>query len=111
MLRRLPAIQGPRGRPRRKPKTLAGDRGYGFRSIIEAVESMGIRSQLSPRHIAHGSGLGRVRYVVEQTLAGLGHCRRIKLCYEKTAEHFQAFNELASDLMCAKRLHQVTAGL
>lgn len=111
MLARLPAIQGPRGRPRRKPKALLGDRGYGFPWIIAGVVAMRIVSMLAPRGSEHGSGLGKRRYVVERTLAGLGHCRRLKLCYEKTGEHFQAFNELGVCLFCAKRLHQVTDGL
>lgn len=111
MVRRIPPIQGPRGRPRHKPKALIGDRGYGFPWIIAAVVAMGIRSLLCPRGSEHGSGLGTRRYVVERTLAGFGHCRRIKLCYEKCGEHFQAFHDLAACLLCARRLRQVTAGL
>lgn len=111
MLRGLPAVQGPRGRPRRKPKALVGDRGYGFPWIIAAVVAMGITSLLAPRGSEHGSGLGRVRYVVEQTLAAFGQFRRIKFCYERWGKHFQAFHDLAATLICFNRLRQVTGGL
>lgn len=111
MLALLPAIQGKRGRPRRRVGTLYGDRGYGFPETIRAVRVRGITPRLSPRGAEHGSGLGRKRYVVEQTLAGLGHCRRLKICYEKTGKHFQAFHEIAEGLFCFGRLQQVTGGL
>ena len=111
MLADLPAIRQPRGRPRRKPRQLLGDRGYGFAWLIAAVVALGIVSLLAPRGSPHASGLGKRRYVIERTLACLGHCRRVKACYEKTADHFQAFNELAASLLCFRRLQRVTGGL
>lgn len=110
MVEHLPAIQGPRGRPRRRPKALCGDRGYGFPHLISAIIMLSIVSMLAPRGEAHGSGLGQVRYVVERSLAWFGHCRRLKMCYEKTGAHFQAFHDLAACLICAnrlKRLHEL----
>ncbi|MGB4259803.1 MAG: hypothetical protein WBL15_19055, partial [Phycisphaerae bacterium] len=52
----------------------------------------------------HGSGLGRVRYVVERTLAWFANNRRIRMCYERKACHFQAFHELAAALIVAGKL-------
>ena len=106
----MPAIQGPRGRPRRKPHALVGDRGYGFPWIISAIipiATIGIEPWLCPRGSKHGSRLGEVRDVVERTLAWFGHCRRIKLCYEKCGEHFQAFHDLAACLICANKLKRL----
>lgn len=111
MVQSLPAIQGPRGRPRRKPGALVGDRGYGFAWLIAAITAMRIVSLLAPRGSAHGSGLGRLRYVVERTLRWFDHNRRLKRCYEKSGEHFQAFHDLAATLLCFNRLQQVTGGL
>ena len=88
-----------------------GDRGYGFPWITAAVMGMGIRSLLAPRASEHGSGLGTQRYVVEQTLAAYGSFRRIKFCYERRGDHFQGFHDLASCVICANRLRQVTGGL
>jgi len=104
LLRAMPSIPGPQGRPRTKPQALVGDRGYGFPWIIAAVKRLGITSLLAPRGSDHGSGLGKIRYVVEQTLANIGHCRRLKFCYEKTQSMFQAFHELAAAMLCFKQL-------
>jgi transposase len=107
MLQSIPPIQGPRGRPRRKPEAFQGDRGYGFPGLIAEVLAMGVRSLLAPRGVEHGSGLGQTRYVVERTLAWFGHNRRLKICYEKSGAHFQAFHDLAACLICVRRLIQV----
>jgi transposase len=108
MVRAIPPIPGSQGgRPRRKPKAMQGDRGYGFPWIIAKVRSMGIKPLLAPRRSPHGSGLGRTRYVVERTLSWVGSPRRLKLCYEMTGEHFQAFHELGACLICSNRLRKV----
>lgn len=100
LLDRIPPVQGPRGRPRRKPEAFVGDRGYGFSSVIAQVEAKRIHSLLAPRHAEHGSGLGRFRWVVERTLAWFSNYRRLKLCYEWNGSSFQAFHELAAGLIC-----------
>ena len=70
LLDALPAVQGPRGRPRRKPDGIFGDRAYGTAEMITLVISRGIESFLAPRSDdTHGSGLGCFRYVVERMLA------------------------------------------
>jgi transposase len=104
MVESIPPIKQPRGRPRRKPGELIGDRGYGFAWIIQAIVALGIASLLCPRGSPHGSGLGKRRYVIERTLSWLGNFRRVKLCYEKTGAHFQAFHDLAASIVCAGRL-------
>ena len=100
-----PAVQGPRGRPRRNPGSIVGDRAYGTAAMIALVIAMGIFSFLAPRaDTTHGSGLGVLRYVVERTLACFGHFRRLKMCYERTGEHFQALHEVAACCLIATRL-------
>ena len=111
MVQKLPLIQGPRGRPRHKPDALVGDRGYGFPWIIAAIMAMGIQSLLDPRGSAHGSGLGKVRYVIERTMAWFGNWRRLRVCYEKTPAHWQAYNQLAACMICFRRLHRLTTVL
>jgi transposase len=104
----MPPIPGPRGRPRTKPKVLQGDAGYGSALLAALVKCLGIRPLLAPlgkRRAKHGSGLGRTRYVVERTLSWFGNFRRLKLCYEKTESHFQAFHELAAAILCANRVN------
>ena len=105
MLDAIPPVQGPRGRPRRKPGSVYGDRAYGTAAMVALVTMLGIFSFLAPRNSdTHGSGLGVFRYVVERTLACFSQFRRIKVCYERTGEHFQAFNELAACCLVVTRL-------
>ena len=105
LLEALPTVQGPRGRPRRKPGGIFGDRAYGTAEMIALVISLGMVSFLAPRgDDTHGSGLGCFRYVVERTLACFSHFRRLKVCYERWPEHFQAFHDLAACCLIVTRL-------
>ena len=116
-LNALPQVKlnsGP-GAPRRRPKALVGDAGYGFDHTIREVVRRQIKSLLAPRArrgkpATHGSGLGRIRYVIERTLSWMANFRRIVQCYEATGRAWKAFNELACCLVCANRLHKVNAG-
>src|SRR5207244_3300934 len=62
----IPPIHGPRGRPRRKPKALYGDRAYGNRRNRAGLKERGIEDHLARPRTPHGSGLGTIRYVVER---------------------------------------------
>lgn len=107
MLDAIPPSDGKRGRPRRRPKIFQGDGAYGIKAIVAQVVQRRVRSLLAPygkSRQEHGSGLGTTRYVVERTLSWMSHFRRLKLCYERGSEHFQAFHELAACLICANRL-------
>lgn len=104
LLDTMPPIQGPRGRPRRTPDVVLGDRAYGTPKNIAACRARRIFPLLAKIHTGHGSGLGTLRWVVESCLAWFGHHRRLKICYERSGEHFQAFHELAAGLICARKL-------
>ena len=100
-----PAVQGPRGRPRRNPGGIFGDRAYGTAAMIALMAALHILSFLAPRSDkSHGSGLGVFRYVVERTLACFSNFRRLRLCYERWHCHWQAFHELAACLLVCSRL-------
>ena len=66
----FPTVRGVRGRPRLHPRYLCADRGYDFDVYRRALRDRGITPRIARRGIAHGSGLGRVRWVVERTFAG-----------------------------------------
>ena len=105
LLEAMPAVQGPRGRPRRRPGSVFGDRAYGTAEMIALVLLLRIFSFLAPRaRKAHRSGLGAFRYVVERSLACFSQFRRIRMCYERTGAHFQALHELAACCLIATRL-------
>jgi Transposase DDE domain len=106
LLDALPPTRSKSGRLRRKPGAVVGDRGYGFKWIIAQVLQRKIRSLLAPRGSPHGSGLGKIRYVIERTISWVSSFRRIAHCYERTAAHWQAFNELACCMICANKLRQ-----
>jgi transposase len=106
MLKQMPMLPDGKGKRRKKPKALQGDRGYGFVHIIKLLMRLMIVSLLAPRGSAHGSGLGKTRYVVERTLAWIGNYRRLKLCYERTGDHFRAFHVLACCVICSNRLRR-----
>lgn len=107
LLDTIPWIQGLRGRPRHRPDIFQGDRAYGSQENIDATRLRGIQPLLPPMHSKeHGSGLGRFRYVVERALSWFNNYRRLRMCYEKTGTHFQAFHDLANCLICAKKLQQ-----
>jgi transposase len=106
LLGKIPPCGGRRGRPRRRPKVFQGDAAYGIKAIVDQVIAQRIKPLLAPYGKTlkkHGSGLGKNRYVVERSLGWFSHFRRLKLCYERTAEHFQAFHELAACILCAQR--------
>jgi len=104
LLDAMPPLPTRRGRPRRRPDVAVGDRAYGTPTNITACRARGIVPLLARIGTGHGSGLGTFRWVVESCLAWFGHHRRLKLCYERTPEHFQAFHDLAAALICARKL-------
>ena len=107
LLDALPPLPGRRGPPRRYPVFLVGDRAYGSAANRRACRSRRIRPLLARPKSEHGSGLGELRYVVERSLAWIGHNRRLKVCYEKTRAHFQALHDLAAARLCALKLRPV----
>lgn len=110
MLDAIPSCDGARGRPRSRPSVFQGDGAYGIKATIAEVVRRRVHSLLAPYGKArteHGSGLGKTRYVVERSLSWMSNFRRLKLCYERFGEHFQAFHELAACLICANRIEQL----
>lgn len=87
-----------------KPRELLGDRAYGTNAALAGLRARGIRPLLSRRHTARGSGLGRRRYVIERTLSWFNFHRRLRVCYERTGESFEAFHDLAATLICFGKL-------
>jgi len=67
---------------------------------------MGIEPVFAHRGTPHGSGLGRVRYVVERTIANIHQNRRLKIRYERRSDIHQAFLTLACIKLCWYRLDQ-----
>jgi transposase len=96
-----------RGRPRRRPRRLAGDKGYSYRRIrrylrrrrIEAV----IPSRKDQRRDPHfDKEAYRRRNVVERCVSWLKENRRLATRHEKLAVNFLAMVKLAMIRRCLK---------
>jgi transposase len=100
----IPAVRGKRGRPRRRPQRVQGDRAYDSEPHRQWLRRLGIEPVLAKRNTPHGSGLGVYRWVVERTLAWLHQFRRLRIRYERRAELHEAFMTLGCALICWRLL-------
>jgi transposase len=104
LLQAIPPVRGTRGRPRRRPRRVQGDRGDDSAPHRQALRARGITPVLARRGTAHGSGLGLYRWVVERTLAWLPQWRRLRVRYERRADIHEAFLTLGCALICSRYL-------
>jgi transposase len=99
------AILQRRGRPRRRPKQLAGDKGYSYPRIREWLRSHGITAVIAQRDdqrkrhkgrpIEFDKELYRRRCVIEQCIGWLKECRRVATRFEKLAVNFVVMIKVA----------------
>ena len=98
---RLPGL---RGRPRTRPKHLAGDKAYSYRPVFAYLHRRRIRPVISLRKGGHmGKGcprgfdpdLYRRRNAIERCVGWLKGCRSIATCHEKLTINFAAMVKLA----------------
>ena len=64
-------VGGRLGRPRKRPAVILADRGYDHDKYRRLVRRRGICPVIARRGVAHGSGLGSQRRVVERAFAGV----------------------------------------
>jgi transposase len=103
---RFPRLQGERGRPRRRPDCVLGDRAYDSQTARRELRARHILPLLAARRTRHGSGLGRWRWVVERTFAWLNQFRRLRVRYDKRADIPEAFLSLGCALICWQSLRK-----
>lgn len=97
-------VTGKVRRPRQKPDRLLADRGYGHGKHRRLLRALGITPVIARRGEAHGSGLGRHRWVVERGFAYLHNFRRLGIRYERDPDIHTAFLTLACAILCRRRL-------
>lgn len=90
----------PVGRPRRRPRRLAGDKGYSYRRIRRYLRRRGIRAVIPTRKDqeripSFDKATYRRRNVVERCIGWLKERRRLATRFEKLAENFLAMVQLA----------------
>ena len=93
-------VNGKRGRPRKRPDVVQGDRGYDSQRHREALRRRGMKPLLAKRGVPHGSGLGKSRWAVERSFAWLHDLRRLRVRYERRADIHEAFLKLACAMIC-----------
>jgi transposase len=101
----IPPVRGRRGRPRRRPKRLFGDRAYHSREGRSELRRRHIQAKIAAPKSPHGSGLGKHRWVVERTIAWLHQYRRLRVRYERRDDIHEAFLAIGCSLICLKLLN------
>ncbi len=98
------AIPQPVGRPRKRPRRLAGDKGYSSGKIRDWLRRHGITPLIPHKDNEKARHDGRVKFdkagykrrsIVEQTIGWLKECRRVATRFEKLAINFLAMMKLA----------------
>ena len=93
-------VRGKVGRPRQHTDCVVADRGYDHDKYRRALWERGIKPIIARRQTEHGSGLGRLRWVVERTFAWLHQLRRLRIRWERDPILHLAFMSLGCALIC-----------
>lgn len=102
-----PGPQG--GRPRTKPRQLAGDKGYSYTTVRSYLRRRGIRAIIPTRKDQRANprfdkATYRRRNIVERVVGWLKENRRLATRYEKLALNFLAMVRLAMIRRCLRLL-------
>src|SRR4051812_652465 len=79
----FPHVGGQPGRPQELPEVLDADRGYDSDPARWLLAWLGVEPRIAKRRTPHGSGLGRVRWVVERAVSWLKGLRRLRVRYDR----------------------------
>ncbi|MDQ0846404.1 transposase [Streptomyces sp. V1I6] len=104
LLDAIPRIRGVRGRSRHRPGRLFADRGYDYDKYRRLLRARGVTPTIARKGTAHGSGLGRTRWVVERTFARLHQFKRLRIRYGIRADLHLGLLQLACSMICLRRL-------
>jgi transposase len=83
---------------------VTADRAYDYPAYRRQLRARGITPEIARKQTAHGSGLGRSRWIVERTFAWLHKLKRLLVRYERRHEIHEAFLALGCCLVCFRRL-------
>jgi hypothetical protein len=101
----IPPIAGKVGAPRQHPAALLGDRGYDSDPHRKELRARKIAPYIGRRNTQNGSGLGVVRYFIEQTISLLHQFRRLRTRFDKRDDIHEAFMSLGCTVICWRRLN------
>ena len=101
----FPRVGGKPGRPKERPDEVYADRGYDSEATRAFLRWLGIEPHIAKRNTEHGSGLGKIRWVVERTISWLKGLRRLRVRYDRLGEIIDAWTTLATSVICFRILH------
>lgn len=93
-----------RGRPKRRPQRIVGDKGYSSRHIRMYARRHGIRITIPRKHNERRGGpfdktIYRLRNRIERLINRLKQFRRLATRYEKRAANYKAMWLIAATLL------------
>jgi transposase len=100
----FPRVGGTPGRPKELPDEVYADRGFDSDSTRWILRWLGVEPRIGRRNTPHGSGLGKVRWVVERTISWVKGLRRMRVRYDRLAVMRDAFASLAASVICYRIL-------
>ena len=100
LLKDRPRVHRRKSRTLRKPKKLTADRAYDSAAFRAWLEQVDIEPEIARRAKkgeppVHGSGLGVVRWIVEQAHAFLNKYKRLRIRDDRRDDIYDAFAQLA----------------
>jgi transposase len=101
----FPKVGGKPGRPKELPDELYADRGYDSQATRALLAWLGVEPHIAKQRTSHGSGLGRVRRVVERTIGWLKGLRRLRVRYDRLGVVQDAWDTFAACAICYRLLH------
>lgn len=102
----IPRIRGRRGRPRNRPRRLFADRGYDYDKYRNLLGEKRVTPMIARRGAVQGSGLCKVRWVVERTFAWLHQFKFLRTRSEVRADLHHGLLELACAIIFLRRLRK-----
>ena len=87
------------------PNDAYADRGYDSEPLRTLLRRLGIEPHIARRRTPHGSGLDKVRRVVERTIGWLKGLRRLRVRYDRLGVIMDTRTTLAASVICFRILH------
>jgi transposase len=105
----FPVVGGKPGRPCMHSKKLYADAGFDCEATRTILRWLGIDPHIRHRNGAHGSHLGRVRWVVERTISWIKGLRRMRVRYDRSKTSIDAWTSIAAAVVCLRILMETAA--
>ena len=107
LLEGLHPIKRPQGRPRHRPAKVHADKAYDIPRCHAYLRRHGLGDRIARIGIESSERLGRVRWVVERTMAWFTDFRRLDVRYERRDDIHLAFLHLGCALMCLRAVERL----